>query len=109
MTSHPGIDLITFTGSTETGKKVVNSSAPTLKHVSLELGGNDPGIVLSDANPQQIARALFDSMFLLSGQGCICAIVMTGTAKTTLRPVLHFSSKAPQQFLSRAHIRELLP
>jgi len=72
MTSHPGIDLITFTGSTETGKKVVKSAAPTLKHVSLELGGNDPGIVLSDADPQQIARALFDSMFRLSGQGCIC-------------------------------------
>lgn len=72
MTSHSRIDLITFTGSTETGKKVVNSSAPTLKHVSLELGGNDPGIVLPDAHPQQIARALFDSMFLLTGQGCIC-------------------------------------
>lgn len=72
MTCHPGIDLITFTGSTQTGKKVLNSTAPTLKHVSLELGGNDPGIVLPDADPQQIARALFDSMFLLSGQGCIC-------------------------------------
>jgi acyl-CoA reductase-like NAD-dependent aldehyde dehydrogenase len=44
----------------------------TLKHVSLELGGNDPGIVLADADPHAIAQDLFNSTFLLSGQGCIC-------------------------------------
>jgi hypothetical protein len=72
MTSHPGIDHISFTGSTETGKRVLASASPTLKHVSLELGGNDPGIVLADADPNAIAEGLFNSMFLLSGQGCIC-------------------------------------
>src|SRR5262249_7341869 len=72
MTSHPGIDQISFTGSTATGKRVLASASATLKRVSLELGGNDPGIVLADANPQAIARDLFNSMFLLSGQGCIC-------------------------------------
>ena len=71
ITSHPGINLITFTGSTFTGKRVLESAAATLKRVTLELGGNDPGVVLSDAEPEKIAQALFDSMFLLSGQGCI--------------------------------------
>jgi acyl-CoA reductase-like NAD-dependent aldehyde dehydrogenase len=72
MTSHSGIDAITFTGSTSTGKRVMESASRTLKRVILELGGNDPGIVLADAEPKKIAQAVFDSMFLRNGQGCIC-------------------------------------
>ena len=72
MTSHPGIDHVSFTGSTETGNRVLASASATLKHVTLELGGNDPGIVLADADPNVIAEGLFNSMFVLSGQGCIC-------------------------------------
>jgi len=72
MTSHPGIDHISFTGSTATGKRVLASASATLKHVALELGGNDPGIILADADPDAIAQDLFNSMFFLSGQGCIC-------------------------------------
>jgi acyl-CoA reductase-like NAD-dependent aldehyde dehydrogenase len=72
MTSHPGIDHISFTGSTATGKRVLASASATLKHVALELGGNDPGIILADADSHAIAQDLFNSMFLLSGQGCIC-------------------------------------
>jgi acyl-CoA reductase-like NAD-dependent aldehyde dehydrogenase len=72
MTSHPGIDHISFTGSTATGKRVLASASTTLKHVALELGGNDPGIILADVDPHAIAQDLFNSMFLLSGQGCIC-------------------------------------
>jgi acyl-CoA reductase-like NAD-dependent aldehyde dehydrogenase len=72
MTSHPGIDLISFTGSTLTGKRVLASAAATVKRTTLELGGNDPGIILGDAEPEKIAAALFNSMFVLSGQGCIC-------------------------------------
>ena len=72
ITAHPGIDHISFTGSVDTGKRVLASASATLKQVSLELGGNDPGIVLADADPDAIAQDLFNSMFLLSGQGCIC-------------------------------------
>src|SRR5262249_7558709 len=72
ITSHPGIDHISFTGSVDTGKRVLASASATLKHVSLELGGHDPGIILEDADPPAIAEDLFNSMFLLSGQGCIC-------------------------------------
>jgi acyl-CoA reductase-like NAD-dependent aldehyde dehydrogenase len=71
MTSHRGIDCVSFTGSVETGKRVLASASATLKHASLELGGNDPGIVLADADPDAIAQDLFNSMFLLSGQSCI--------------------------------------
>jgi acyl-CoA reductase-like NAD-dependent aldehyde dehydrogenase len=71
MTSHSDFQKVSFTGSSETGRKVFASAAPTLKHLTLELGGNDPGIVLPDADPQAIAEDLFQSMFLLSGQGCI--------------------------------------
>src|SRR4029453_5688645 len=51
MTSHRGIDYISFTGSIETGKRVLASASANLKHASLELGGNDPGIILADADP----------------------------------------------------------
>jgi hypothetical protein len=71
MTAHPGFNQIAFTGSTQTGRRVLGSAAETLKHVTLELGGNDPGIVLPDADPQAIAEPLFWSMFLLNGQACI--------------------------------------
>src|ERR1700733_1240063 len=69
MTSHLGFQKVSFTGSSETGRKVFASGAATLKHLSLELGGNDAGIVLPDADPQAIAESLFRNMFALSGQG----------------------------------------
>ncbi|KAI0020248.1 aldehyde dehydrogenase [Xylariomycetidae sp. FL0641] len=50
MTEHPGIDKIAFTGSIETGKKVMASCSKTLKRVTLELGGNDPAIVCADVD-----------------------------------------------------------
>lgn len=72
MSAHPGIAKITFTGSTATGKKVMSSAAETLKRLTLELGGNDAGIVLPDANPEQIAEGLFWGAFINSGQTCAC-------------------------------------
>ena len=71
ITAHPAFRKVSFTGSTDTGRKVVASTAPTLKHLTLELGGNDAGIVLPDADPKTIAADLFRSMFAFSGQGCI--------------------------------------
>src|SRR3569833_2665065 len=72
MTEHPGIDKIGFVGSTATGKKVMASAAnATLKRVSLELGGNDPAIVLDDVDVDAMAERLFWSAFVNSGQICI--------------------------------------
>lgn len=72
MSSHPSIAKITFTGSTATGCKVMASAAPTLKRLTLELGGNDPGIVLPDADPKEIAEGLFWGAFINGGQTCAC-------------------------------------
>jgi acyl-CoA reductase-like NAD-dependent aldehyde dehydrogenase len=61
---------VTFTGSVATGKKVAQSAAADLKRVTLELGGNDPEIVLGDVNPERIAKPLFWGAFMNSGQVC---------------------------------------
>ncbi|EMT67059.1 Phenylacetaldehyde dehydrogenase [Fusarium odoratissimum] len=55
LTAHPGVDKISFTGSTATGKKVLQSTFGNLKRVTLELGGNDPAIVCSDVNVKEVA------------------------------------------------------
>lgn len=64
------IDKIMFTGSTATGKKIVESSSGNLKRLTLELGGNDAGIVLDDVNPKEIAEGLFWGAFINTGQTC---------------------------------------
>jgi acyl-CoA reductase-like NAD-dependent aldehyde dehydrogenase len=71
MTEHPGIDKISFTGSVATGKKVFASAAGTMKRVTLELGGNDPALVLDDVDPRGIAKKLFFASFVNSGQVCM--------------------------------------
>src|ERR1700688_5080614 len=71
LTSHPDVAKISFTGSTATGKKVIASAANTLKRVTLELGGNDAGIVLGDVDPKKVAPAIFDGAFQNSGQVCL--------------------------------------
>ncbi|MFN3748273.1 MAG: aldehyde dehydrogenase family protein, partial [Sphingorhabdus sp.] len=71
MTSHPGIDKVSFTGSTATGKKVMQSASSTLKRVTLELGGNDPAIVMPDVDVEKVAEQLFWAAFGNNGQICI--------------------------------------
>ena len=70
MTSHPVPRKISFTGSTATGKLVAQSAAPDLKRVTLELGGNDPAIVLEDADPAKVSHAIFAAAFNNNGQVC---------------------------------------
>ncbi|MBM4219841.1 MAG: aldehyde dehydrogenase family protein [Gammaproteobacteria bacterium] len=70
LSQHPGIGKIVFTGSIPTGKKIMASAAPTLKPLTLELGGNDPGVVLPDANVEQLAEGMFWGAFINSGQTC---------------------------------------
>ncbi|MDT5126693.1 MAG: hypothetical protein QOH54_2337, partial [Mycobacterium sp.] len=73
MTGHPRIAKISFTGSTEAGKHVMASAARTLKRVTLELGGNDPAIVLPDVDPEKVAPQLFWAAFQNNAQFCNAA------------------------------------
>ena len=70
LSSHPGVDKIMFTGSTATGKAIIRSSADTVKRLTLELGGNDAGIVLPDVDAKAIAPDLFWGAFVNTGQTC---------------------------------------
>lgn len=71
MARHPGIRKISFTGSTPVGKSVMRDAASNVKRLTLELGGNDPAVVLEDADVEAIAPALYQSAFLNAGQTCI--------------------------------------
>jgi len=71
FTAHPGISKISFTGSIATGKKVMEASAKTLKRVTLELGGNDPCIVLPDVDIEKVAPEVTMGSFWNSGQVCV--------------------------------------
>jgi len=71
LTSHPDVKKVSFTGSVATGKRVAQAAAADLKRVTLELGGNDPAIILDDVDPAAIAQQLFWSAFMNCGQICI--------------------------------------
>ncbi|MGN6405996.1 aldehyde dehydrogenase family protein [Sinomonas sp.] len=70
IAAHRGLDKIMFTGSTEAGRKIVASSAQNLARLTLELGGNDPGIVLPGTDAKAIAENLFWGCFINTGQTC---------------------------------------
>ena len=70
LAEHPAIGKIMFTGSTAAGRAIIHSSADTIKRLTLELGGNDAGIVLPDADPKAIAEDLFWGAFINTGQTC---------------------------------------
>ena len=70
MSRHPGIDKMVFTGSVPTGKKIMGASAETLKRLTLELGGNDAGIVLPGTDVKPLLEKLFWGCFINAGQTC---------------------------------------
>lgn len=73
LASHPDIAKVSFTGSTATGRKVMEGAASTLKRLTLELGGNDAAIVLDDADIKEIAPKVFMAATLNAGQICLAA------------------------------------
>lgn len=73
LTSNPGLDKITFTGSTSTGVRIAESAAKNTIPVTLELGGNDAAIMLPDADPKAMGMGLFWGAFLNMGQTCAAA------------------------------------
>jgi succinate-semialdehyde dehydrogenase/glutarate-semialdehyde dehydrogenase len=73
MTSNPSVRKLTFTGSTEVGKKLMAQCAGTLKKLSLELGGNAPFIVFDDADLDLAVQGAIASKYRNTGQTCVCA------------------------------------
>ncbi len=73
MTAHPGIDKISFTGSTATGKAIVRAAAGNLKRVSLELGGKAPALLFRDADLERTIPALAMAIYAFQGQNCMAA------------------------------------
>ena len=71
MVEHPKIAQISFTGSAATGKKIMATGAATLKKVTLELGGNDPAVVLPDVEVKDVAPAIFARAMANTGQVCV--------------------------------------
>ena len=72
LVGHPGVDLVSFTGGTETGKAVASSAAPSFKKISLELGGKNSSIVFSDCDIESTVAGVVRSGFLNQGQVCLC-------------------------------------
>jgi succinate-semialdehyde dehydrogenase/glutarate-semialdehyde dehydrogenase len=73
MTSNPLVRMITFTGSTEVGKLLMEQAARTVKRVGMELGGNAPFIVFDDADLDRAVAGALASKFRNAGQTCVCA------------------------------------
>jgi len=71
LTNHPDVAKVSFTGSSETGKKIMASAAGTVKRVTLELGGNDPAIVMPDVDVKETAAKIYGGAFLNAGQVCL--------------------------------------
>jgi aldehyde dehydrogenase (NAD+)/phenylacetaldehyde dehydrogenase len=72
LAEHPDVNKVTFTGSTATGRRIVNASAGNLKQIALELGGKSPNIVFADADLDQAVPGAFTGIFLNQGEVC-CA------------------------------------
>ncbi|WP_226681570.1 NAD-dependent succinate-semialdehyde dehydrogenase [Sutcliffiella horikoshii] len=73
LMKHKDVKKLTFTGSTEIGKKLMEQASHTVKKLSLELGGHAPFIIFEDADLQKAAKGLVQSKFRNAGQTCICA------------------------------------
>jgi acyl-CoA reductase-like NAD-dependent aldehyde dehydrogenase len=70
LCGHPLVRKVVFTGGTATGRKVVEATAATIKNVTLELGGNDPAIVLDDADTDAVLDRMLKGVYTRSGQIC---------------------------------------
>lgn len=70
LTAHPGVDKVTFTGSTEVGRLILRAAAGNFKRVTLELGGKTPVIILPDADPARAIEGAARAIFTNAGQVC---------------------------------------
>lgn len=76
LVAHPGVDLVSFTGSTAVGTRVMAAASATAKEVILELGGKSPGLVLPDADAELAVRGTLFSSMMHAGQACVATTRM---------------------------------
>jgi succinate-semialdehyde dehydrogenase/glutarate-semialdehyde dehydrogenase len=96
MTSNPIVRKLTFTGSTEVGKKLMAQSSGTLKKLSLELGGNAPFLVFDDADLDAAVQGALASKYRNTGQTCVCAnrlLVQSGVYEAFTRKLVEAVSQ----------------
>lgn len=97
LVAHPEIRKVTFTGSTTTGRRIAAAAATDLKRITLELGGNDPAIVLDDADPRRAAAGIFVHAMANSGQICVAvkrAYVPRALRREFLDALVELAAKA---------------
>ncbi len=73
LTKHPAVNAVTFTGESQTGAAIMKTVAPMLRPVSFELGGKNAAIVFSDCDFEEAVNGVAESVFLNTGQVCLCA------------------------------------
>lgn len=96
LSSHPGINFVSFTGSTATGQKVLASTVDTLKRFSLELGGNDAALILDDASVDTVAPHIFNGATKNAGQICL-AIKRVYAPRAMMEPLCAALAKLAQE------------
>jgi phenylacetaldehyde dehydrogenase len=99
MAQHPGIDKISFTGSTAVGKSIVQAVAGNLKRVSLELGGKAPVVIFADADLDTALPAIAGAIYGLQGQNCMAATRIYVESKVFDRVVAEAASLADKMKL----------
>ena len=99
LAEHPDVDKVSFTGSTATGKKIVQAAAGNLKRVMLELGGKSPVLIYNDADLARAIPGAAMGIFAHSGQGCICGsriYVQRGVYDQVVAGIAQFAQHLPQ-------------
>lgn len=98
LTTHPSIDMVSFTGSTVVGKAIVAATSSTLKKVSLELGGKNPQVIFPDADLDEAADAIAFGVYFNAGECCNSGsriIVHEDVAEALTEKVVALSRKVP--------------
>jgi hypothetical protein len=98
LSTHPSVDMVSFTGSTAVGKRIVAAASGTLKKVSLELGGKNPQVIFPDADLDQAADAITFGVYFNAGECCNSGsriIVHEDVADALVAKVVELSRKVP--------------
>ncbi|MEV0336956.1 aldehyde dehydrogenase family protein [Nocardia sp. NPDC050717] len=97
IAAHPDIDMVTFTGSTQAGKRVARVAAETVKKVALELGGKSANVILDDADLEQAVTDGVGKCFLNSGQTC-SALTRMLVPQNRMADAAHIAAKVAAEY-----------